>query len=287
MKVPPRFACVVAAVFLFAATSASGQNYTDLFFGNPVQATNGYHSQLGDYYTGTTFDFLDVAPSSGQGVDMRLTVTAVTSPRYSYEGALPDYSAAEGEPGGDLGFLLAYKGGAGSGGDFGPGSMTYNLEFFAGGSDFSDPFVIPDFRLMIYDIDGEGTQDESVAAFGEDGLLSYQLFSGTEIAVTDTGDGYFRFAGPGIVRDEDDPRTAFILRYQNTSSIRLQVIANTHPNSQNNNGVFGGIDGNLSLLNSSGLPAPVYLVPEPSSALLVALAAAAAAGRRRRKCSGG
>lgn len=281
MTVPPRFACVVA--ILLHAAPAYCQSYTDLVFNNPVQATNAYHSQLGYYYTGTTFNFLNVAPDSSQSVDMRLTVTGVTAPRYAYNGTLPDYSEAAGEPGGDLGFLLSYQGGAGPTGNFGSGGLTYNLEFFKGGSNFTDPYAIPDFRLMIYDIDGEGSQDEAVAAFADNGLISYQLSNANELAVTDAGDGYYLFAGPGIVRDETDPRTAVILRYQNTSAIQLQMIANTKNNSPNNNGVFVAVDGDLSMINAGSLAAPVYVVPEPSSTALFLLASGGLMARRRRK----
>ncbi len=282
MNVPPRFACVVAAVPLLAATPAMGQNHFDLVFDTPVQAVNDFHSQLGDYYDGTVLEFLNVAPESGHSVDMRITASGVTEPRYRHEGMVPGYSSTAGEPSGDLGLLLSYQGGAGTGGNFGPGSVTYELEFFAGGGTFTDPLAIPDFRIMIYDIDGDPTQDESIAAFAEDGLLSYQLFASSEIAVTDAGDGYFRFAGPGVTRDEDDPRTAFVLRYQNTSSIRLQMIANTHPDSPNNNGVFGAIDGDLSLIDAGTLGQEVYVVPEPSAAALLAFSLAGLAWRRRR-----
>lgn len=279
MNVPPRFACVVA--ILLNAAPASGQSY-DLVFNNPVQQTNGTHSQLGNYYTGTTFDFLNVAPDSGQQVDMRLTVTDVTSPRYVYSGTAPDYSGTPGVPGGDLGLLYAYQGGGGATGNFGPGSVTYNLEFFQGGSNFSDPFSIPDFRIMIYEVDGEETQDESVVVFADNGLVSYQLPTSTLVSVTDQGDGYFRFNAPGSDAPFTDPRTAFLLRYQNTSSISLQVVANTKSNSQTLNGVFIAIDGDLSTINTGTMANPVYVVPEPSSTGLIMLAAAGLLIRRRR-----
>jgi hypothetical protein len=280
MNVPPRIACVVA--ILLHAAPASGQNYYDLAFNNPVQQTNAPHSKLGDYYSGTTFDFLNVAPGSGQNVDVRLTVTDVTSPRYGYEGAVPDYSGVLGEPGGDLGLLFAYQGGSGPAGNFGPGSVTYNLEFFWGGSNFSDPFAIPDFRIMIYEVDGEGAQDEAVAVFADDGLVSYQLPSSTQVSVTDQGDGYLLFDAPGIEYGFTDPRAAFLLRYQNTSAISLQVIANTNNFSPNGNGVFIAIDGDLSTIDTGPLSAPVYVVPEPSAAGLLMLGAAGMLSRRRR-----
>lgn len=280
MTVPPRIACVVA-ILIYAAPAYS-QNYYDLVFNNPVQTTNAIHSRLGEYYTGTTFNFLNVAPGSGQQVDMRLTVTDVTSPRYVYNGAVPDYSGTLGEPGGDLGLLLAYQGGGGAAGNYGPGSVNYNLEFFRGGSNFSDPFAIPDFRIMIYEVDGEPTQGESVAVFADDGLVSYQLPTSTQVSVTDQGDGYLLFNAPGMDYDFTDPRTAFLLRYQNTSSISLQVIANTYSNSLNNNGVLIAIDGDLSTVNGGALSTPVYVVPEPSSAGLLMLAAAGFLIRRRR-----
>jgi hypothetical protein len=280
MNVPPRIACVVA--ILLHAAPASGQNHYDLVFNNPVQQANLDHSLLGDYYPGTTFDFLNVVPGSGQNVDMRLTVTNVTSPRYGYEGAVPDYSGTLGTPGGDLGLLYSYQGGSGPSGDFGPGSVTYNLEFFLGGSNFSDPFAIPDFRIMIYEVDGEVTQDEAVAVFADDGLVSYQLPDSTQVSVTDQGDGYFLFDAPGSNYPFTDPRTAFLLRYQNTSSINLQVIANTNQFSQQNNGVFIAIDGDLSTIDTGPLSAPVYVVPEPSAAGLLMLGAAGMLSRRRR-----
>jgi hypothetical protein len=280
MKVLPRFACVVAMALITAAPAYS-QNYYDLVFDNPVQSTNATHSQLGDYYTGTTYDFLNVAPGSGQNVDMRLTATGITSPRYTYNGAVPNFGSVPGEPAGDLGLLFSYTGGTGPGANLGAGGVTYHLEFFSGGSGFSDPFSIPDFRLMIYEIDGESTQDEAVAAFDADGLVSYQLASSTSLSVQ-TGDGYRLFTGPGVDRPYSDTRTAVLLRYHDTSSINLQFLANTRSGSPNNNGVLGAVDGNMSFINTGSLAAPVYIVPEPSCAMLSLLAASALAGRRKR-----
>ncbi|WP_035602800.1 PEP-CTERM sorting domain-containing protein [Haloferula sp. BvORR071] len=279
MHIPPRVACVVA--ILLPAAPAFGQTY-DLVFNDPVQQTNATHAVLGDYYTGTTFDFLNVAPDSGQWVDMRLTITDITTPRYGYMGSVPDYSGTPGVSGGDLGLVYSYQGGSGGAGNFGPGSATYNLEFFQGGSNFSNPFAIPDFRIMLYEVDGEPTQDEGVMVFANDGLVSYQLPTSTQISATDQGGGQLLFSAPGIDTPFTDPSAAFLLRYQNTSAISLQVIANTYSGSPNNNGVLVAIDGDLSTILGGSLSAPVF-VPEPSVAGLAVLTAAGALFRRRRQ----
>lgn len=263
------------------AIQAHGQSYQDLVFNQPVQATNANHSTLGDYYTGTTFDFLDVIPSMAGSVDMRVTVTGITTPRYSFNGSLPDYSEAAGQPGGDLGFLYSYTGGAGGTGNYGEGGVTYELSFFSGGGTFTDPYAIPDFRLMIYDIDGEPSQSESVMAFTEDGLVSYQLFNSSALGVSVDENGGHRFDGPQSLLAENNPSGAVILNYSNASSVRLQMIANTNNLSPNNNGVFGGIDGDLSLIGSTNFGSPVMAIPEPSVAAL--LLGALAAFRRRRR----
>ena len=278
MNVTPRVACVTA--LLLPAAPVFGQNY-DLVFNNPVQATNATHAVLGDYYTGSSFDFLNVAPNSGQSVDMRLTVVDITTPRYGYIGSVPDYSGTTGVAGGDLGLLYSYQGGAGVGGNFGLGSATYNLEFFQGGGNFTNPFAIPDFRIMIYEVDGETTQDEAILILGGDGLVSYQLPTSSQVSVSNQGEGQLLFSAPGIDYPFTDPRAAFLLRYQNTSSVSWQVIANTHSGSPNNNGVLVAIDGDLSTINGGSFAAPVY-VPEPSSAGLGMLAVAGTLLRRRR-----
>ena len=71
----------------------------NLVFSNPVQPTNGTApGGLGEWNTGTTLDFTNVAPGSGDNVDMRMTINGVTTPRYRYDGSLPDYSVCAGAP---------------------------------------------------------------------------------------------------------------------------------------------------------------------------------------------
>jgi hypothetical protein len=258
--------------FALAAVGAStprtsAQSFEGLVFNQPVQANNATHAQLGGYYTGTIFDFLDVAPASESSVDMRVTISEISASRYSLGGSFAGYGGTEGSPGGDLGFLYSYTGGSGAGGNFGVGGLTYQLDFYAGGGTFSTPHALSSFRLMIYDIDGEPSQAESVMAYAADGLASYQLSDSSALAVAAGGDGSYRFNGPLALFGQDDPDTAIILNYANTSSIRLRMMANTNAMSPNNNGVFGAIDGDLSSIDGSAFGAPVSAIPEPSTAL--------------------
>ncbi|MFO1521277.1 MAG: hypothetical protein U1G05_04400 [Kiritimatiellia bacterium] len=143
----------------------------DLVFTNPVQPTNGTApGGLGPWNTGTTLDFTNVAPGSGDNIDMRMTITGVTTPRYRYDGSLPDYSSLPGQPAGDAGVVYTYVGGA----NYGEGGLMCTLRFFAGGGAFTTPVVLPEFRLLMYDIDGEAVQSESIRVFTADGF-SYQL----------------------------------------------------------------------------------------------------------------
>ena len=269
MKPPPRFSSLwITALALALASPSVAQNAVGLVFDQPFQANNATHPQLGDYYTGTTFDFLDVAPDSGEVVDARLTISGITAPRYSFGGTFPDHSSLAGGSGGGLGLLYAYTGGSGAGGNFGEGGVTYQLEFYSGGGLFSTPVALSNLSLMIYDIDGEPSQAESLMVYADDGLSSYQLSSASALAVNQGPAGTHRFSAPLDMFDANDPAASVILNYANTSSIRFRLLANTNSASNNNNGIYHGLNGDLSLLSGSGFTSPIMVVPEPSAALL-------------------
>jgi hypothetical protein len=281
MKTSPWLLSGFATMALSIAPPVLAQTFEGLVFNQPVQGTDATHSQLGNYYTGTTFDFLNVVPSAETPIDMRVTILDVTAGNYSFRGTLPDYSGVAGEPGGDLGFLYTYTGGSGSTGNFGEGGVTYQLDFYSGGGSFTTRQAISNFSLMVYDIDGEPSQGESVMAFADDGLMSYQLFDSSALEVTSGLDGSHRFSGPLALYDQEDPATSVVLNYANTSSVRLRMIANTNSMSPNNNGVFGGIDGDLSLIGADAFGSPIMVVPEPSTALLALLGLVPLLRRRR------
>lgn len=268
--------CALVASGLLALSHGGlyAQTYYDLDFSNHVQATNANYSGLGAYYTGTTFDFLNVAPTSGQNIDFRARVSNVTS-GYSWNGAFPDYSSASGQPDGDLGYYYQAN-------SAGLGGINYNLNFYRGGGSFNTAFVVPDFRLMIYDVDGEAAQSESVRVNVSQGFYGYRLPVLGGITVTNEGNGNYLFTGPGVNRPENDPSAAFILYYRNTSNITLNMVSNTS-GSRLPNGVFSAIDGDLSMLagDLSGF-SNIILVPEPTSATLALISATMLFGRRRR-----
>lgn len=236
--------------------------YYDLKFDHLKEATNGNHSQLGAYYDGTTLHFLNVAPNSGKSIDLRITVTDITS-RYAYLGSFPNYNNAPGQPEGDLGILYEFNSHS-----YGAGGITYNLEFFEGGDLFETPFVVPDFRLLVYDVDGESGQSESVRVSLDDGFAGYLISSTTSMRVTDEGSS-FLFTGPGVDYAEENTDSAFVLYFENTSSVSLQLLANT-TSGWRRNAVFAALDGDLSLVRDD--PAwddSVSITPEPGSSLLV------------------
>ncbi|MFT3990330.1 MAG: hypothetical protein QM680_02865 [Luteolibacter sp.] len=264
--------CLVAPLPLMA------QNFVDLDFSNHTQATNATNT-LGAYYTGTTVNFTNVAATSGNNIDLKATVSGITS-NYSFVGTYPDYSSSTNQPNGDLGFVYQADG-------YGIGGVTYNLSFYQGGGTFSDSLTVNNFRLMIYDVDGESWQSESVRVNIADGFYGYQLPTVGGITVTNEGNGNYLFTGPGVNRAETDPSGAFILYFQNTSSINLQMVANTYAKVGNQNGplpnqVFSAIDGDLSMLNGDlSSFGNITMVPEPSTALLSLLGVLPLFRRRR------
>lgn len=263
---------------LFGCGIIHSQTYTDFVFDNPVQSTDDTRAGIGDYYTGNVMDFLNVSPTSGATIDAR--VTASTVGNVSFEGHYPNYnSPSTDEPNDDLGHVYIANG-AGTGG------IDYTIEFFVGGTNFITPFTVEDFRLMIYDVDGESFQSESVTASNDDGLVGYQLPTTDEFEVVQNGEEY-TFNGPGTNRSETDPSAAVILYFSDTSSVTFNLRATTLSSSPLPNGVFSAIDGDLSLLggidpvNDPGFD-DFTPTPEPSSSMMLMIGAIASLMVRRR-----
>lgn len=254
----------------------------DLVFDSPVQSTTNNHS-LGRYYSGFTYDFTNIAPTSGSIIDARISISSV-SDGYIYNGTFPNYSSASGEPSGDLGYLYTYtESNTEPGSNETIGGITYNISFYEAGSNFTTPFIIPNFRLLIYDVDGESNQSESVRAFASDGFYAYQIPTNDMITVDiENGGESYLFTGPGINVAENDASGAFIFHYRDTSSIDLQMVSAS--TGTLNNGVFSAIDGDLSLIgkNTDAFTDP-QPIPEPSSILFTALAATGLLLRRNRR----
>ena len=258
-----------------------GQTTTHLTFNQNVQATDGVDplgTPLGPYYSGSVIDYTNVGQLSGTFIDARITATPFGN-GYSLIGHLPNYSQnVVGQPTGDAGIVYA----ANQAGE--AGGLTWKMDFYVHGSNWLTPFVIPQARILIYDVDGESIQSEAFRAFKSDGLMSYQLGNTAQALVaTDNGSDVL-FQGPGTNFSETDPTGAAILLYQNTNSITLQFEAFTDISSTVPNPIFSGIDGDLSILNGdeSGFNPPVE-APEPSSAMLAVLPIACAILTRRRR----
>jgi hypothetical protein len=266
MRILPHF---LAAVFFPVLLSA--QTLVDLAFNNPVEGTNVTGTgPTGAAYTGTTYHFLNVAP----GYDLRATITSFGSVQFLY--SYPNYSSASGEPSGDLGYRYQAN-------SAGLGGINYKLDFFESGGAFDTAKVLPDLALMIYDVDGEPSQDESVRAYLSDGFYGFRMPTATGATTFVNEGSSFRFAGPGSNRNEDDPSGAFILYFENTSSLTLQMLSDTDSSGGFPNPVFSAIDGNLSLIGKSFTNfTDIQMVPEPSVSSLVLLGAAWALRRRRK-----
>lgn len=248
-----------------SAPLAHSQTFSDFVFNTPVQTTDGNFPGLGDSFSGNSIDFLNIAPISRANIDARITATILGTS--TFDGHFPSFrSATANEPNDDVGFLFLANTPGASG-------IDYTFEFFVGGTNFSTPFLVPDFRFLIYDVDGDPSQSESVAASTTDGFIGYQLPTTDEFFVIDNGTDY-TFNGPGANRAETDPSAAVVLYFQNTSSATFSFRTTTTETSPFPNGVFSAIDGDLSLfggvdpIGDSNF-SPFVAVPEPSAAALL------------------
>jgi hypothetical protein len=273
----------IGLALLLTSLTASAQNFVDLDFSQNVQPNNAIYpnqSTLGpEYFSGYTFDFVNVAFVNGLAVDARVTVTGV-SEGYDFVGYIPDYNQATGGPEGDLG--VYYRSELGNQQEV-TGGISYTISFYQSGSNFTTSQTLSDIRFLIYDHDGETGQSESIRTYAADGFTGYQIGNVSGIHVHDEGDSY-RFDARGAGHPEDNADGGFIAYYHETSSIRFDMFSTTSPTLPGaNNGIFGAFDGDLSLIggNTSGFGTFVP-VPEPSVNLLTAAAASLAMLRRSR-----
>lgn len=234
----------------------------------PDTNVTNMHNELGPGYTGgLTMDFRAVATYEGTTIDAR--VTAVVQPDTEFAtgttnragyGYIPNYKAmTAGQPNGDLGFLYAAVDGNTPG-------ITLTISFFDGTRDrsgkFSEAYVVPDLRLLVYDVDGEPAQAEWFDASHADGLYSYTMGTATtRVTATPTATGV-HFVGPGQDFRETDTSGAVVLRYRNTSRVTLAFGAEQYKDGLNP--VFSAIDGDLSLSVTGDFQAPTVAPAPPA-----------------------
>lgn len=266
-----RVAALALLVIAGTVMPAAAQQSVDLDFSNPTTSSNGSDS-LGTYWNSSVLSFTNVGSLNGTNIDLRVTATAWGS--FSFTRQYADYSNAVSQPNGDLGFMYTSTGN-------GSGGLHYQLEFFESGSNYTTAIVIPEVKLLIYDVDGEPAQSEKLRVYDADGLFAYQ--TGTAVSsVTDAPfAGGVLFTGPGSNYSETDPTGAVILTYRYTDSILLDFESTTFSGGSGN-GVFSAVDGDLSMLNgdTSGFENP-QVVPEPSGALLLCITGMLVIFRRR------
>lgn len=286
------FTVTTRTVFVLAllSTPVWSQTYVDLNFSNNVQSAtekNPNGSTLGPWYhSGSYMDFTNAGSYNGTSIDVRASMIGLTdgessdlreTSTYQWVGWLPDYNGAAAYN--DLGVYYRHDGNSAQQ----TGGIAWTLSFYESGSDFSTPITLPGVRLLVYDHDGEPYQSESIRAFAEDGFAGYQLHNNSGIHVHEE-DGSYRFDSRGQGHPETTADGGMILYYQNTSSIRFDMFATTHPQLPGpNNGIFAAWDGDLSVTGGSTAGfGEIVAVPEPSSSLLISAAGAALLLRRTR-----
>jgi hypothetical protein len=266
----------------------------NLQFNNPVEASDFTYTTgaLGPGISSRVVRFASVAT----GIDAKVTATPFTGAipggtgtDYTFSGHLPNYSTAAGEPAADLGFkydIAANK--------TGKGGLTYKIEFFNTGSNYTTAIAPANFRFLVYDVDGEATQNEAVRIAKDSGLVSYQLGSNTASALTFSQDATsYLFSGRGADQLENDSSGAAIFNFDKVNAVTFQFEADTTAISTNmagtpvSNRVFSAIDGDLSYLSSftnGGATSfgAVVAVPEPFT-IIGTLIGGTAAFRMRKK----
>lgn len=281
------FASLLMAV---AATASQADKAAaiNLKFTNPVESSDFTYTTgaLGPGISSRIVRFASVAT----GIDAKVTATPFTGAApggtgtdYTFSGHLPNYSTAPLEPSGDLGFkydIAANK--------TGKGGLTYQIEFFNTGSDYTTAIAPANFRFLVYDVDGEPAQNEAVRIAKNSGLVSYQLGGNTASALQFSQDTTsYLFSGRGVDQLENDSSGAAIFNFDNINKVTFNFEADTITSNNSANRVFSAIDGDLSYLSSftNGGAAsfgPVVAVPEPFS-IIGTLVGGTAALRMRKK----
>ena len=270
------------------ASQADKAAAVNLRFNNPVEASDFTYTTgaLGPGISSRIVRFANVAT----GIDAKVTATPFTGAApggtgtdYTFSGHLPNYSTAAGEPAADLGFkydIAANK--------TGKGGLTYKIEFFNTGSNYTTAITPANFRFLVYDVDGEPAQNEAVRIAKNSGLVSYQLGGNTSSALTFSQDATsYLFSGRGVDQAENDSSGAAIFNFDNINAVTFEFEADTITSSNVANRVFSAIDGDLSYLSSftNGGAASfgaVVAVPEPFT-IIGTLVGGTAALRMRKK----
>ena len=257
----------ILVAFAFVTGSAFAQSFVNLNFAQNVQPTNAIYpnnSTLGpEYFSGLTFDFINVAFVNGLAVDARVSLVSST-PGYDFVGYLPNYNTAPEGPEGDLGVYYRYNGDLNNP----TGGIGYTISFYESGSNFTTSKTLSNLRFLIYDHDGEPTQSETIRTYNSDGYTGYQSNNGSGIQGFNEGSSW-RFNSRGQNFAEDTADGGFIAYYENTSSVRFDIYSTTTGGPVANYGVFTAFDGDLSLTNGSTAGFGAFVaVPEPSTPLL-------------------
>jgi hypothetical protein len=267
---------IVASVLSLAAMATVSQpqqaGAVDLSFGTidttldtTTTSINYYNFGFGPGITSNVIHYKNVGTSGGVSIDAVVTA-AVTGANYSFSEHVYNYSAnTAGQPTGDAAFLYQIAAGA-----TGIGGMTYKIDLFQSGSNYSTAYVAPDLRFLVYDVDGEASQGEALRVAkgtGTGGLVGYQVGNSTTaplpLIVTDNPTDYL-FSGRNVNLAESNTSGGVLLYFQNTSSITFGFEANTNTastvptgaqayptGSPTGNAVFSAIDGDVSLIGQN------------------------------------
>ncbi len=236
---------------------------TGLNFNTPVQTNDITNvDNHGPGYSGTIIDYLNVAT----GIDARFTAT-VSGDGYTFNGHIPTYTSA-GNSSGDAAFDYQIATNLTNNG-VGIGTLSYKLDFFVHGTNFTTAATPFDFNLLVYDIDGDAAQNEALRVakgVGTSGLNSYQIgdTGATSLLATENTNDYL-FSGRNQNVAETEVKGDVLLSFLSTNSVTLQFEANTTSSNDGANTVFAAIDGDSTqkVVGTFNPPVTAKKLPEP------------------------